>query len=150
MKHLHRLVMTVAALALAQQTASAQSAYARPILPRPIISPYLNLLRSGNSPAFNYLTLVRPELEFRKAVDTIQGDLTSQSSQISAIQNQDPATLSTGHAVGYNTHLRYFMTMGGRAGGGMVGGTRPPISSTPTSPIRGARGPSASGASSFR
>jgi hypothetical protein len=30
-------------------------------------SPYLNLLRRGNSTAFNYYGLVRPELEFRGA-----------------------------------------------------------------------------------
>ena len=43
----------------------------RKYTPSPTISPYLNLNRGGNSPAFNYYTLVRPEFQFRNQLQQV-------------------------------------------------------------------------------
>lgn len=73
---LHSRWLVVAVLTVAAISGSAGNASAQPAVPgggpmtRPTISPYLNLLRGGNSAAFNYFSLVRPE---QNALRTFQG-----------------------------------------------------------------------------
>jgi hypothetical protein len=95
-----------------------------PAQPQPAVSPYMNLLRQGNSPAFNYLTLVRPELDANKAIDQLNNQVLQYSANPPAATGA--GELTTGHAFGFQTQRRYFQTVGGRGGvgggGGGVGG----------------------------
>jgi hypothetical protein len=59
--------------------------YVKPVTgPRPVVSPYLNLFRRGNSPGFNYFTLVRPELELRQSIGQLQQQVTDLPMQLGA------------------------------------------------------------------
>src|SRR5262245_51832883 len=56
---------------------TAGETYAQPAVPsrpmgRPTVSPYINLLRNGNSAAFNYFGLVRPEQNALRAFQGLQ------------------------------------------------------------------------------
>jgi hypothetical protein len=88
-----------------------QSAFNRSTLgagSRPAFSPYLNLLRRGNSTLSNYYGLVRPELDFRRA-DTqlrhgygqIRGELRNQRDR----HNSSNLPVS-GHRVLFQSDLR--------------------------------------------
>ncbi len=82
----------------------------------PAVSPYLNLLRRGNSAGANYYGLVKPELEFRNAYRGLQGQLSNQL----VTQNVDPRTglPETGHPTMFLNTGGYFMSAGrGQAGG---------------------------------
>ena len=62
---------------------TAQGPYVRPRqadnpYARPTVSPYLNLLRPGASPAINYYGLVRPQQQFQSDI----GQLDQQSSAL--------------------------------------------------------------------
>lgn len=89
--------------------------------PAPSISPYLNLVRPGGIPAFNYLTLVQPELQIRNQQQQFQMQFGQTQQQINTLNtNQKMLALPpTGHQAGFMTHTRYFMNMGGSGGGGM-------------------------------
>lgn len=80
---------------------------------RPALSPYLNLLRGGNS-AVNYYGLVRPQNEFRAANNQLQNSvnrLQSEIDQTQALQQSGISQLqATGHKSGFNTHRAYFFT----------------------------------------
>jgi hypothetical protein len=96
------------------------------------VSPYLNLLRTGNNnfnPAFNYLTLTRPEMQFRQQAQQLnqQLSLTNQALQqqigmSSTIIGGDSGMPVTGHRTGFNTASSYFNTL--QTGGG-IGGASP-------------------------
>jgi hypothetical protein len=90
----------------------------------PTISPYLNLNRRGASPGLNYLTLVRPELEFRAGLQGLNNQVTLNQQAIAEIGNQP--LLGTGHQIFFNNTSHYFgnlqgSTAGGRATGGTTG-----------------------------
>jgi|GEM_PF-1624086 len=75
---------------------------------RPAFSPYLNLLRSGNSTLLNYYGLVRPELEFRAAdqqFDRRFGDITG---DVQAFERDMAGSrlTSTGHAATFMGDLQ--------------------------------------------
>lgn len=114
-------ILPVAALLLATVALDAQAQTPfRPFTPpgprSPAWSPYLNLFRRGNSAAFNYFSLVRPELEFRKNFGQIQQQFGQVQRKIdtAAQQTETPSQLPpTGHVAGFMTHSRYFMNLGG-------------------------------------
>lgn len=89
--------------------------------PKPAVSPYINLLRNGNSPGFNYLTLVRPQLAFQQGIQGLQSQVNTVQQSIAAEQSAQqagPVPLpATGHAVGFMTHHQFFMTSGAGAAG---------------------------------
>ncbi|NQV25878.1 MAG: hypothetical protein HQ518_16080, partial [Rhodopirellula sp.] len=74
---------------------------------QPAFSPYLNLLRGGNSAAFNYYGLVRPELQFRAANEQFQSNFNQVQRQFDAAQKSTsvPPLQSTGHRVQFMSHL---------------------------------------------
>jgi hypothetical protein len=80
-----------------------------PVLSRPTISPYLNLLRQG-SPALNYYGLVRPEQEFRTANDQFRNQFNEVRQKVDELEEKDPASNLgiTGH------HVRF---LGDQTGG---------------------------------
>ena len=77
-------------------------------LSRPAVSPYLNILRGGD-PAINYYGLVRPQVAFGKAFQSLGNDVT-------ALESAPNALSQTGNRSSFMTHSRYFMNNG--AGGG--------------------------------
>ena len=122
MKHLTRTAVIGMGLLL---TASggrleAQGRYSLNPRNNPAVSPYVNLLRPGSDPAVNYFGIVRPEIDYQRAIQQLQqGEATLSSQQ----QDLTGAVLRpTGHATGFMTQSRYFMTAGtrGTAGGRAV------------------------------
>jgi hypothetical protein len=79
---------------------------------RPPVSPYLNQYRPGASQALNYLTLVRPELDARNAIQQLQQqtDLSQRATASASAFADFPAT---GHQAGFMTQGRYFQNLGG-------------------------------------
>ncbi len=90
---------------------------------RPTYSPYLNLLRGGNSTTFNYYGLVRPEQDARRAAQNLQGQI-FQNRQ--SIENQAAATTElpgTGDkTVGFLNTGGYFMNLSPQGTTGGAGG----------------------------
>jgi hypothetical protein len=90
-------------------------AYSRP----PIYSPYLNLARGGSA-TFNYYGLVRPEMQFRQAVQNLAGDIAQNQQAIgnlnAGINGSDLPF--TGHATQFMNLGGYFMNNGSSLGGG--------------------------------
>jgi hypothetical protein len=122
-------VWAVAVLGLAGGTAAAQPPYSpagQPTGPvtRPTFSPYMNLLRSSNSPGVNYYGLVRPQVQAHRAISELQSAVTRPA--VTPFDTADPGLPVTGQTFGYMTHSRYFMNnqAGGAGGswGNVVGG----------------------------
>src|SRR5262245_2399192 len=95
-----------------------------PFTSRPTVSPYLNLLRRGGSPALNYYTLVRPQNQFYQSLNQLQQEVGTNAQGLSALeQTTTGRTMSpTGHATGFMTQAAYFMNLGGT---GLGQGLRP-------------------------
>lgn len=74
---------------------------------QPTFSPYLNLLRRGNSTLQNYYGLVRPEQQFRQANERFQSNFNQVQRQINSTQQTRfaPPLQSTGHRVRFMSHL---------------------------------------------
>lgn len=88
---------------------------------RPRVSPYINLLRGGSSTAVNYYGIVRPEIEARASIASLQQQTQTNEAAITGLQTgAGLQPLVTGHAVGFQTQMQYFQTIG--TGGGMGGG----------------------------
>jgi hypothetical protein len=81
--------------------------------PPPAFSPYLNLIRNGNSPGVNYYGLVRPQLEFRSAMQNLQGQVNMNQQMIGQMQNQSLQMSDTGHSTMFMNLNGYFMNSGG-------------------------------------
>jgi hypothetical protein len=99
------LVLPSLFVLLGQQPVSAQTP-----VNRPPVSPYLNLLRTGTSPAINYYGIVRPQIDFRNSVLQLQQQTANNQQSLSELQASSP--LTTGHAAQFMNHTRFFMTMG--------------------------------------
>lgn len=105
------LTASDAAAQLPYQQSRSFSSYGRPggIGPtsRPTFSPYLNLLRGGNSTLFNYYGLVRPEMEFRAANQQFQSSFGRVDQQLRDVQQSAGSRLSqSGHQVRFMSDLR--------------------------------------------
>lgn len=123
-----RTVLGLVLTAVAVNMAQAQAPLRKPPPAKPVVSPYLNLNRAGNSEAFNYLTLVRPELQIRQGISEL--NQLQQAAGTTLTSTAEPEAV-TGHAFGFMTHRRYFMTLGG--GGTSLSTTGPRSVKTPTS-----------------
>jgi hypothetical protein len=104
-----------------------------PLGPRPLtgvntppVSPYLNLLRPGTSPAINYYGLVRPEVNFMNSVQALQAQLGYAQQAAGGMQFGEPGT--TGHPAFFLNHGTYFLNTTGQgpgAGGPMAPARQP-------------------------
>jgi hypothetical protein len=121
-------VLTLICLLGSTGWASAQYAPGTPYA-QPQVSPYLNLLRGGGTPGFNYSTLTRPQLDFRGGIINLQQQTQLNQQLITGLQGTtagNQAAVTTGQPFGYMTHLGYFQNQGqfaaveGGAGGGGV------------------------------
>jgi hypothetical protein len=117
-----RCFLVLCGLGLFASTADAQPRVSPPN--RPAVSPYLNLLRPGNSPGVNYYGLVRPQMEFRNNIQNLQQQVAENQSSIMGLNNAVLPT--TGHATSFLNTGGYFP--GGVGAGGAragAGGQRP-------------------------
>ncbi len=97
--------------------------------PRPVLSPYLNLLRPGVSPAVNYYGLVRPQQGFMNQFGQLQQQVQSNAAGMTdqnTMAMQALAQLLTGHKTGFMTQSKYFMNNGAGPVSGGFGGARSP------------------------
>src|SRR5262245_18526540 len=77
----------------------------------PAYSPYLNLARGGN-PAINYYGIVRPQIAYTNAVQTLQQQINSVSAQ-AYIEGQATTGLPvTGHQATYMNYSHFFPALG--------------------------------------
>jgi hypothetical protein len=98
---------------------------------RPVVSPYINLLRAGSSGGVNYYGLVRPEIEFRSGIQRNQQQISASQQSYSELT----AGLSTtGHPTRYMTHWSYFMNNGVGAVQPGFRRSAPPIPTVPQAP----------------
>ena len=123
MSQIYRIIVVAGVLLALQSTASAQTPglYSGPrsrAFSRPTYSPYLNLLRRGNSTTFNYYALVRPELEFRAANEQFQGNFGELQTQFDRFQRGRAAASNLGTS---GHRARFFVDY--RGGVGSVPGT---------------------------
>src|SRR5262245_23944289 len=95
---------------------SGGAAFAQPQAPRtqPPVSPYLNLLRPGNSAGVNYYGLVRPQMEFRNNIQNLQQQVANNQADISNLTTAQLPT--TGHATSFLNTGGYFGTRQGGTG----------------------------------
>ncbi|QDT62899.1 hypothetical protein [Calycomorphotria hydatis] len=116
------LPLLTMAFLMSAESASAQ--VVRPLAPtqpippnkQPVTSPYLNLLRPGRGGVtFEYFRRVRPELEFRRADQMFQGEISNLRTQVSADrvlpQRREIPLGTTGHPTSFLNTSGYF---GGR------------------------------------
>ena len=103
-------------------------------LQRPTVSPYLNLLRQGGSPALNYYNLVRPQTQLYSSVQGLQQQVGVNRQDITGVQQTlgQPVLPPTGHPVGFLNHRQYFQTGFGGAAAGGTGSAAAPTLSRPT------------------
>jgi hypothetical protein len=151
----------VGAFTLALLCTLTDSALAQPLPPsipqRPTFSPYLNLLRGGNT-ALNYYGIVRPQQQFDQQLGQLQSRLGQAArefeqldQQISAGYSQfNPLLPATGNVATFNNLGGYFDRIGGGGGaaglgaGGFggrgAGNIRPSFTGSPVQPPGGAAG----------
>lgn len=116
---------------------SVSVAFAQPTVPgagnvgSPPLSPYLNLMRNQSNnanPAFNYLTITRPQQQFNQAANRLNQQLQATNVQLQQNQNSlailggDTGLPVTGHAATFGNLGNRFGNIGGSGGGGRVGG----------------------------
>ena len=116
---MRRELLVLCVLGLAASVASAQPRVGP--TSRPAVSPYLNLLRPGNSAGLNYYNLVKPQVEFRNHIQNLQQQVTTNQTAITDLANA--AIPTTGHATSFLNTGGYFAGGGSRPGG--AGGARP-------------------------
>lgn len=104
---------------------------AQPIPPagpvqRPTISPYLNLLNRGGSPALNYLGIVRPQQQLAQQFGQLQLQANLTSQMVNQAYSQEAGASNdmlapTGTVAVFNNTGSYFNRIGG-VGAGSFGG----------------------------
>ncbi len=108
---------------------------------RPPVSPYLNLLRRGSDPAVNYYGIVRPEIEFRSGIQSLQQQVSTVGQEVTAQDQQALNALpETGHAVQFFNYSHYYGQGFNQGTAGARGVTR----ATTTAPTPGSRAPALS------
>jgi hypothetical protein len=128
------LVFLAAATTYAQYPYTGSPA-AAPYYTRPVVSPYLNLFRAGAPPAVNYFNLVQPQIAFGSAIQDLQQRVTTLGQQTTGLETEAATGLpTTGRAVGFMTHYRYFQTFAAQnpANRGLGLATRPGLTSYQT------------------
>lgn len=79
--------------------------------PTPTLSPYLNLARPGPI-AVNYYGLVRPQQDFARSLQGLQGQVLVQQQLVEDLQTPGPVVVPTGHQVQFLNYNSYFLTLG--------------------------------------
>jgi hypothetical protein len=82
---------------------------------QPAVSPFLNILRPGNSPGFNYYGLVRPQMQFQNDIQNLQNQTMTNRAAIADINGMLVPT--TGHSTYFLNTGNYFPIRSAGAGG---------------------------------
>jgi hypothetical protein len=100
-------------VAVSAESVVAQGLGPRPMSarPGPTVSPYINLVRPGTTPAINYYGIVRPQLETNANLQFLRQGLLSPGVAAPGSSEAD-GVLITGRTAGFMTHQSYFMTTG--------------------------------------
>jgi hypothetical protein len=102
-------------------------------LTQPVVSPYINLLRTGSPGYLNYYGLVRPETTLRNSLQGVQQQVSINQGAIDSFQASS-ADLSTGTHSYFLNSSRYFLNRGQILAPGTAGGTAGrPTTTTPNS-----------------
>ena len=112
----------------------------------PVVSPYLNLVRRGGSPAINYYGIVRPQQQFYREVQRFEGELSTQRSEIRTLE-EESGTPATGHAAHFMNYSHFYRFREGSGAGGVSllrpsasrGSSRVRTSSTPPAALSAPR-----------
>jgi hypothetical protein len=105
-------------LGLAAALVNAQPLLAQYRTTRPPVSPYLEIIRRDSAAGINYYNLVKPQFEFRGAIQQLQQGVRTNEQTLTDLQGETLPT--TGHAAGFGTHLGYFQNIGGARGASPV------------------------------
>jgi hypothetical protein len=130
---MRRELLVLCVLALVGAAASAQPQVGPPTN-RPAVSPYLNLLRPGNSAGVNYYGLVKPQQEFRNNIQNLQQQVSDNQTAITGLDNTIGPT--TGHSTMFLNTGGYFSGGPGRTGGGALRPGAPTTGARPTTTRR--------------
>lgn len=114
------ILLVLAVLATEQHAVQAQQPFDRynrfnPVLDRPVVSPYLNLMRRDASPAANYFTLVRPQIQAQAALGNQANRIQNLQQELNSVQNQQVPTgvRATGHATHFGNYSHFYPSMPG-------------------------------------
>jgi hypothetical protein len=125
MKHCSAGLLAAITLATSVHAQQPQiGSYNPPVVnPRPVISPYLNLNRTGVNPAINYFGIVRPQMENHQAIQQLQQQYQATQgmiqTQTGALANEEMAP--TGRAVGGYFNYSHYFPLYARGGAGTTG-----------------------------
>ena len=146
------LISMVSAALGTSQDAWAQFPYSRPATtPNPFyqqpFSPYLNLFRQGNSTAFNYYGLVRPQQQFQNNIQQLQQQNTTLQQNIARAEEFQGFVI-TGNRGQFLNYSKYFLNNSLQQSAaprpGQTGaGTRPTGGSSLTQSLAGTTPPKA-------
>jgi len=92
----------------------------------PTVSPYINLLRNGNTPAFNYFGLVRPQFQTNAGLQQLQQQITFTRSGPLPAAEVPGDVLVTGHAAVFMNLGGYFQSPTGAIRGPAAAPLPPP------------------------
>jgi hypothetical protein len=79
----------------------------------PTLSPYLNLLRNGNTPAFNYFSLVRPQFQTNAGLQSLQQQIALTGAGQAMSNGPADDLLITGRGATFMNYGGYFLSAGG-------------------------------------
>jgi hypothetical protein len=116
-------VLTLACLLGGGNWVAAQYAPGTPYA-QPQPSAYLNLLRGGATPGFNYFSLTRPQLDFRGGIVGLQQQVQQNQQLVTGLEATragNQAAVTTGQPFGFMTDLGFFQNQNQFAATGGVG-----------------------------
>jgi hypothetical protein len=74
---------------------------------QPAVSPYLNLTRAGTNMAINYYGIVRPQIDFRNSIQSLQTQVDNLGAG-GATDNAGGGLPATGHKTQFMNYAKYF------------------------------------------
>ena len=107
------VVLAVLTLGLTSRANAQMGAYQGPV------SPYINILRGGASPAINWFNIVQPQIAFDNAITQLQ---VQQSALGQALTTPTALGMTTGHPVMFGNYSHYYTAGRMGTGGSTTGG----------------------------
>src|SRR5262245_7834951 len=85
--------------------------------PPPTVSPYLNLLRGGAAPGINNQSLVRPQLFYQGAIQSLQAQTAAAQTPMIQPAGEGTELPGTGIPIQFMNHRGFFLNAGAGFGG---------------------------------
>jgi hypothetical protein len=82
---------------------------------KPVVSPYINLLRAGSPPAINYYGLVRPQAQYNTSIQQLQQQTASNQAALGEVE-ANVGVPATGHTTAFLNYSHYFPLAGSQLG----------------------------------